>query len=92
MNPRNCNRSCLKTSKPKRGRWWGIPSVYYGSYVFFEKLRLRDGKPKSKKRLGTEAAWAFEGGVNRKRQGKYLCGVGDVVYEDEFGRARSMRG
>ena len=60
----------LKDFQAKKGPLpWNTSSVYYGSYVFFEKLRLRDGKPKTKKRLGTEAAWGFEGGIDRKRLG-----------------------
>ncbi|KAF7878798.1 hypothetical protein EAF04_000001 [Stromatinia cepivora] len=41
-------------------------SVYYASYVFFEKLRLRDGKPKSKHREEMEKQWASEGGIDTR--------------------------
>lgn len=40
-----------------------MSSVFYGAYVIFEKLRIRDGKPKTKKRLDTEDARAYKGGV-----------------------------
>ena len=32
-------------------------AVFYASYVFFEKLRVKLGKPKSKKRLEMEKVW-----------------------------------
>ncbi|KUJ15937.1 uncharacterized protein LY89DRAFT_618637 [Mollisia scopiformis] len=32
-------------------------SAFYGSYVFFEKMRVRDRKPKTEHRLGMEDAW-----------------------------------
>ena len=32
-------------------------SVFYASYVFFEKMRLRDGKPKSKFQGEMEEIW-----------------------------------
>jgi hypothetical protein len=45
----------LTDFRTKKGPDAGNTSrVYYGSYVFFEKLRLRDDKPKSKHRLEME--------------------------------------
>jgi hypothetical protein len=39
----------------KRGpRAGNTSSVYYGSCVFFEKIRIRDGKAKTKTRLEME--------------------------------------
>ena len=32
-------------------------SVFYAAYVFFEKIRVKQGKPKSKHRLGMEEKW-----------------------------------
>lgn len=40
-------------------------SVYYAAYVYFEKLRLKEGKPKSKHRLEMEKI--YPGGVERDR-------------------------
>ena len=31
--------------------------IYYGAYVFFEKLRIKEGKPKSKHRQEMEEVW-----------------------------------
>lgn len=36
-------------------------SVYYGAYVFFEKLRIKEGKPKSKHRKEMEEEWGYAG-------------------------------
>lgn len=38
--------------------------VYYRASVFFEKLRIRDGIPKTKFRWETEDAWAYYGGID----------------------------
>lgn len=46
-----------------------MSSVFYGAYVIFEKLRIRDGKPKTKKRLDTEDARAYKGGVWWEEEG-----------------------
>lgn len=36
-------------------------------YVFFEKLRPKQGKKKSKARVETEKRWEREGGIQRDR-------------------------
>lgn len=38
--------------------------AFYASYVYFERMRLRDGKSKSKKRQEMEARWGWQGGVD----------------------------
>lgn len=51
----------------KKGVMSGNTSkVFYCAYVYFEKLRLKEGKKKSKKREEMEGVWAGEGGVDRK--------------------------
>lgn len=40
--------------------------VFYGAYVFFEMVRVKSGKPKSKHRLEMEEMWAGEGGFPRE--------------------------
>ena len=40
-------------------------NVFYGAYVFFEKVRIAEGKPKTKHRLDMEAAWGADGGISR---------------------------
>lgn len=32
-------------------------SVFYGAYVFFEKMRIKQNKPKSEKRKEMEEVW-----------------------------------
>ncbi|KAL3418160.1 calcineurin is a calcium-dependent [Phlyctema vagabunda] len=49
----------LKDFLSKKGAKAGNTSaVFYGSYVFFEKMRIRDGKPKSQFRLDMERIYA----------------------------------
>ena len=44
-------------------------SVYYAAYVFFEKLRIKAGRPKSRQRMDMERIWP--NGVDRKRIHKH---------------------
>ncbi|KAK4159504.1 hypothetical protein QBC43DRAFT_304547 [Cladorrhinum sp. PSN259] len=65
--------------------------VYYASYVFFEKIRIRDGKPKSKHREGMESCWEKEGGVPLDRPMK-SCWVrrGEKPVMNQYGRLEFM--
>ncbi|KAK3997929.1 hypothetical protein QBC44DRAFT_314669 [Cladorrhinum sp. PSN332] len=66
-------------------------AVYYASYVFFEKVRLRDGKPKTKHREGMEDAWGREGGVPTDRPMKnFIVLAGETPVVDQFGRVQIM--
>jgi hypothetical protein len=38
------------------------PAIFYGAYVYFEKLGIKESKPKNKKRLETEGIHAKDGG------------------------------
>lgn len=62
-------------------------SVFYAAYVFFEKRRVKDGKPKTKDReIMEEIHW---NGVDTKVQsGKvsYVVGAGSKVGIDKYGR------
>ena len=44
-------------------------SLFYGAYVYFEKLRIKEGKEKSKHRLGMEKAWGGAG-MDREHDGR----------------------
>lgn len=46
----------------------GSSSVFYGAYVFFEKIRVAEGKPKTQHRLDMEAFWGSQGGVSRESE------------------------
>jgi hypothetical protein len=52
-------------SGPNQG---GDNKIFYAGYVFFEKKRIAENKPKSKKRLEMEEQWP--GGVNRSYFGR----------------------
>ena len=84
----------------KKGPTSGADSaVFYASYVFFEKLRVKKNKPKSKKRLQMEEIWtaksAYEVGVgvvlrdgmqlrdNTKQ--RFLMQKGEKVHENQYG-------
>lgn len=54
--------SQLATFRKGKGATSGAKSsVFYGAYVFFEKLRIKDGKAKSKHRLAMEEEWGSSG-------------------------------
>lgn len=78
----------LKDFQTKKGALEGQTSrIYYAAYVFFEKQRLRQGKPKSKKREENEKVWALEGGIDTKRrQGNVWCLAGEKPYTDRYGK------
>lgn len=66
--PANIQSSQLDSFRNKKGPNAGnTSSVYYAAYVFFEKCRLAEGKPKSKHRATMESVWP--GGVDRERDG-----------------------
>lgn len=63
--------------------------VYYGSYVFFEKLRLKEGKPKSQMRLDTE--WEHPSGINTTDvMNWFLCKSDHRPVLDKFGKVYSV--
>lgn len=69
----------------KRGaRAGNTSSVFYCSYVFFEKLSIRDNKQKSKHRLEMERL--HHGGFDvSRRHDRVFCMVGERPHEDKFG-------
>jgi len=68
----------------------GQSGVFYAGYVFFEKVRLRDGKPKSKRREEMEEVW---GGHTDRMTGRkgvsfsrmFTCHVSEVPVQDKYG-------
>lgn len=59
----------LNDFRAKKGAVAGCTSsVYYAAYVYFEKLRIAEGKPKSKHRLEMEKI--YPGGAERERDGR----------------------
>lgn len=76
----------LNTFLGKKGPMEGNTSpVFYGSYVFFEKLRIKEGKPKSKMREEMEEI--HPDGVNTTDMEKYwLCKGNERPVRDKYGR------
>ncbi|KAH7323458.1 hypothetical protein BKA65DRAFT_435342 [Rhexocercosporidium sp. MPI-PUGE-AT-0058] len=71
----------------KKGPCAGNTSaVFYGAYVFFEKMRIRDGKPKSKHRLDMEKAYPGKGMDTKRRQDFVTCMAGEKPYLDSLGQ------
>lgn len=59
----------LKDFRSKKGAVAGCTSsVYYAAYIYFEKLRIAEGKPKSKHRLEMEKL--YPRGAERERDGR----------------------
>ena len=55
----------LSDFRGKKGAGAGNTSkVFYAAYVYFEKLRLAENKPKTKHRLDMEDAWVMRGGFD----------------------------
>ncbi|TVY85856.1 hypothetical protein LAWI1_G008475 [Lachnellula willkommii] len=97
---RKISSSTLNTFMGKKGPLMGNTSpVFYASYVYFEKLRIRDGKPKSEFRLDMEEIYdglmPFSGGpgvnVKDRHDGTYIVphSVKDLYY-DKYGRVHTM--
>ncbi|KAF6832986.1 calcineurin is a calcium-dependent [Colletotrichum musicola] len=65
-------------------------SVFYAAYVFFEKLRVRDGKPKNQKRLEMEAEWGPAGFDTEHSTGNtyFTCLQGERPVIDKYGKTR----
>lgn len=56
--PSRMQSSQLTAFRSKKGPSMGnTSSIFYSAYVFFEKLRIKENKPKSKHRLDMENAW-----------------------------------
>lgn len=89
-NDRKIQSKSLNDFLGKKGPMAGnTNTVFYSSYVFFEKLRIRDGKPKSKFRLEMEGVWKSGVDVKNRNDGKYWTVSGGAVpYEDKYGRVR----
>ncbi|KAK8069212.1 hypothetical protein PG994_005828 [Apiospora phragmitis] len=79
----------LNDFKAKEGPRAGCSSsLFYAAYVFFEKLRIAQGQPKSRHRINMEAIWASQGGFDLKNDGRHGLNIpaGKTPVMDEFGR------
>ncbi len=72
----------LNAKGPRKG---AEGNVFHTAYVFFEKLRIKQGKPKSKKREEMEKAWGRQG-IDLEDSSRTRVFVGPnlpPVYEDQ---------
>lgn len=86
---RRIQSSQLGAFRSKKGPYAGnTSSVYYGAYVYLEKLRIKENKPKGKKREEMERLYAAKGGIDRQRQHQYyyLTRPWESVSHDAYGR------
>ncbi|XXH05949.1 hypothetical protein Hte_012392 [Hypoxylon texense] len=70
----------------KKGPMEGNTSAaFYGSYVFLEKLRIKEGKPKSKMREEMEGI--YRNGVNTDHvENRFICKGNQRPVRDKYGR------
>ena len=79
----------LKDFQAKDGPLAGnISRIYYAAYVFFEKRRIFQRKPKSRKREQNEQVWVSNGGIDRERRRKVWCSASSTPFIDRCGRIR----
>jgi hypothetical protein len=100
-NGRKIQANMLNEFLGKKGPNSGnVSSIFYASYVFFEKMRIRDGKPKTAFREEMEDIWDgvldwrhHKPGFDRKTRHNtgYLCGPGYVPVIDKYGRVTTQR-
>ncbi len=89
---KNTQTSQLQTFLNYDGASHGSRSaVFYGAYVYFEKLRIKNKEPKSQFREEMEDIWQWRGGLPREAACSYIVSAGFSVYEDDYGRVRSER-
>jgi hypothetical protein len=70
----------------KGARDGNATAIYYSAYVYFEKLRIKQGKAESEKRLEMKEIWAWQGGMDRDGQNTYICSAGKRPVQDNYGR------
>lgn len=76
----------------KRGPVAGNTSaVFYGGYVFFEKIRIKQDKPKTEKRLQMEREWRDGVETKRNLNGPILMMKDEVAHVDQYGKLQIHR-
>lgn len=76
----------LADFRSKKGPYAGnTSSVFYASYVYFEKLRFKDGKAKSKSRLDMEKVHPMGFDTERTHNRVWLH-VSETASQDKYGR------
>lgn len=59
--------------------------IFYGANDYFEKLRIKQGKKKSKKRDEMERIWS-PNGVSREQNDRLVLFRGERAFFDQYGR------
>ncbi|KAI1659437.1 hypothetical protein F4813DRAFT_352989 [Daldinia decipiens] len=83
----------LADFRGKKGANSGCTSpVFYAAYVYFEKKRIAEGKPKNPHRLKMESLWAMRGGFDRENDGRctYITTSTKPLYMDQYGLIRPI--
>lgn len=77
----------LKSFLSSSGVLMGASSpIFYGGYVYFEKLRIKQGKPQNKKRQQMEKMWAPRGLDTRHDMKQSTMMKGDeAIFTDKYG-------
>ncbi|KAI8966279.1 hypothetical protein F5Y11DRAFT_188807 [Daldinia sp. FL1419] len=66
----------LTDFRGKKGAKAGCTSsVFYAAYVYFEKKRIAEGKPKSQHRLDMEDIWGDQGGFDTVHDGRFAYAI-----------------
>ena len=76
------------TFRNKKGSLAGNTSpVFYAGYIFFEKLRIEEGKKKTKGRETMEETWGGKGGIDREHEsgGRLWLMKGEHAHVDRQG-------
>jgi hypothetical protein len=83
----------LSAFRSKKGPYAGnMSAIFYGVYVHFEKLRIKEGKPKGKKRQEMEEVHARDGGLDTKKRVDWiLCRPNERQTVDGMGRLSLTR-
>lgn len=79
----------LKFKGPKAG---GHSIAFYAGYVYFEKLRIKNGGKKTKKREEMENSWEMEGGFPRvgSHNLHFICSAGKRPRIDQYGKIQMV--
>ena len=85
LAPRALRSPQVNTFMRQKGPLEGNSSgIFYAAYVYFEKLRIKQGKKKSAKREEMEKKWG-PGGVERTAGGgTFWCSPGEVPVQDDY--------
>ncbi|KAH0276624.1 hypothetical protein KCU91_g3736, partial [Aureobasidium melanogenum] len=89
--PKGISASQMQSFRGKKGPDAGnTSSVFYSAYVFFEKMRIKQGKPKSQKRKEMEEVWGPDGFDIENANKGVTCIEGSSVWKDKHGQFKVM--